>query len=171
MNGGKQMVKLLAVFLLAGACLAQSAEPAKFYKLEFVVKEADAAKVLSAHSFTMIAETKGTNALRTGARVPIATGAGGGVSPLVNAHYSYLDVGVNIDCRNMKESAGGLSMEVTADISRVPAESNGLPPVVHQNRWAAGVVVPLQKSTVLFASDDMTTQHQMRLELTATPVR
>ncbi|HCC58601.1 MAG TPA: hypothetical protein DEQ47_15355 [Solibacterales bacterium] len=157
------MVKLLAVFLLAGACLAQSAEPAKFYKLEFVIKEAEAAKVLSAHSFTMIAATDANNTLRTGARLPVATAA--------PAQYTYLDVGVSIDCRNVKESAAGLSMYISADVSSVPAESNGTPPVVHQNRWTTGVIVPLQKSTVLFASDDMTTKHQMRLELTATPVR
>lgn len=156
------MTKFLAVFLIAGACVAQSGEPAKFYKLEFVIKEAEAAKVLSAHTFTMIAATDVNNTLRTGTRLPV---------PTSNTQFNYIDVGVSIDCRNVKEVAGGLALIVNADVSSVPADSAGQPPVVHQNKWNADVVVPLQKSTVLFASDDMTTRHQMRLELTATPVR
>lgn len=161
------MVRLLAVLLLAVTAFAQTGEPAKFYKLEFVIKEAEAAKVLSTHTFSMIATTDGINTLRTGARVPVTSGPAGAVA----AQFTYLDVGVSIDCRNVKETAGGLAMQVSADVSSVPAESAGAPPVVHQNRWSTGVVVPLQKSTVLFAADDLTTKHQMRLELTATPVR
>jgi hypothetical protein len=32
------------------------------------------------------------------------------------------------------------------------------------------VIVPLKKPTVIFSSDDLTTKHQMQLELTATPI-
>jgi hypothetical protein len=43
-------------------------------------------------------------------------------------------------------------------------------PVVRQNQWQAGVIVPLKKPTVVFSSDDLTTKRQMQVELTATPI-
>ena len=46
----------------------------------------------------------------------------------------------------------------------------GSAPMIRQNRWTSNVVVPLKKPTVIFSSDDLTTKHQMQLELTATPI-
>lgn len=164
------MVKLFAIALLASAGWAQTPEPARFFKLDFVLKEVEGARILSAHTFTMDVSTDASappSAIRSGAKVPIAINSG---SP--NAQFNYLDVGVNIECRNVKEATGGLSLNVSAEVSSVPPDAAGpAQPVVHQNRFSSAVSLPLQKSTVLFASDDLATKHQMRLELTATPIR
>jgi hypothetical protein len=68
-----------------------------------------------------------------------------------------------------------MSLVLVADISSVvqePASPSApmRPPVVRQNKWNSGVIVPLKKPTVVFSSDDLTTKRQMQVELTATPI-
>ena len=87
--------------------------------------------------------------------------------------YTFLDLGVGIDCRAVKEVAGQLSLYVLADISSAlqePTPSSGLPPTVRQNKWSSTVLVPFKKPTVVFSSDDIASKRQMQLELTATPI-
>ena len=157
---------LLLAALLAGAGLAEDAAPPKFYKLDFVVKEVEGAKVVNARSYSITTANDKGCTIRTGSKVPYQTS---GAMPSL---YSFLDVGVSIDCHQIREVAGGLSLDVTADISSVPqdAAAHGTPPVVRQNRWGSFVLVPLKKPTVIFSSDDMVTKGQMQLELTATPI-
>ena len=148
--------------LMASACAAQPAPPeaSKFYKLEFVVKEVESGKVLSARSYSMIASTKAPPAaIRTGAKVPLNGG-------------NYLDVGVNIDARNVMEVEGGIALNVSAEVSTIPSDGlvNG-PPTVRQNRWQSDVLLPLKKPTVIFSSDDLNSKRLMQLEVAATPWR
>ena len=106
--------------------------------------------------------------IRTGSKVPYSTSADG-------REYSYLDVGVSIDCFHVVEMHDTISVAVTADISSIMEEPTlasaaTRQPVVRQNKWQAGVVVPIKKPTVVFSSDDLTTKRQMQIELTATPI-
>ena len=74
-------VRFLALALTAGTCFAQNPEPPKFYKLEFVLKEVEAAKVLNARSYsiTVSTDTSQHSSIRTGSKVPTPTG--GAASP------------------------------------------------------------------------------------------
>ena len=168
------VVCLVALAVVAGACLAQDAVPPKFYKLDFAVKDVEAGRVLNSRTYSAVVSTEHVDgpqncSMRTGSRVPYST-TGPGIGA---GQYTYLDLGVNIDCRAVKELAGQLSLYVLADISSIaqePTPSPTLPPFVRQNRWSSVVIVPLKNPTVLFSSDDLTTKHQMQLELTATPI-
>jgi len=161
----------LALTLLAVTCFAEDAVPSRFYKLDFVVKEVEGGKVLNARTYSMTVSDGKWNQhseIRTGSKVPYSTNADG-------SQYTFLDVGVSIDCMQVTEVRDTLSLVLIADISSVvqdPASANAPmhPPVVRQNKWKSGVVVPLKKPTVVFSSDDFTTKHQMQLELTATPI-
>ena len=166
---------LLALALAAGTGFAQGqeapkpSEPLKFYKLEFVLKEVEGAKVLNARSYSMTAATdaRGTQSIRAGIRVPYQVGNG----------TQYLDIGVNIDCQVIREVQGDLSLLVTADISSLPSEpaettaTRLAAPIIHQNKWSSTTIVPLKKSTLIFSSDDPTSKQQMQLELAATPIK
>jgi hypothetical protein len=159
----------LALALLAGSCFAEEASPAKFYKVEFVVKEVEGGKVLNARAYSAVTSTGAgrTCSIRTGSRVPIPTT---NVGP---SQYTYFDLGVNIDCFAVKEAPGQLTLRVEADISSTlqePTTAAALPPVVRQNKWSSEVIVPLRKPTVIFSSDDVAGKRQMQLELTATPI-
>ena len=71
----------MQIFFATGFAQGQEApkpsEPLKFYKLEFVLKEVEGAKVLNARSYSMTAATdaRGTQSIRAGIRVPYQVGA------------------------------------------------------------------------------------------------
>ncbi len=165
----KKMAHALIALLLAAPVLAQ--ESTKFYRLDFVLKELDENKVVSqkTYSTSMSTDARQGALIRSGTKVPYSTGPG---------NYSYVDVGVNIDCQRIQEVNGQLMAQVSAEISSVPAPS-GAPgesavpaiPVVRQNRWNSGAVVAIGKATTLFSSDDLNTKRKLQLELTATPIK
>jgi hypothetical protein len=166
---------LLALTMVPGSGFAQSQdaskapESKKFYKLEFVVKEVEGGKVLNARAYSATVSTDlrdGPTQIRAGSKVPYQTTVG------ESKNLQYLDVGVNIDCRSIREMESGLSLFVSATINGVPSDiavPSG-PPTVRQNSWSSSVIVPLKKPTLLFSSDDPASKRQMQLELTATPI-
>jgi hypothetical protein len=149
---------------------SKTVESQKFYKLEFVVKEVEAGKVLNARAYstTASADSKdsGSTSIRASSRVPYQTATGDSKS------VQYLDIGVNIDCRAIKEVERGLSLYVTANISSVPSDpaAPAAAPTVRQNTWSSLAIVPLKKPTLIFSSDDPMSKRQMQLELTVTPI-
>lgn len=159
------MLKQFVLVVCLGALsFAQSAD-VKFYRLDFQVKEVEGGKVVNTRSYsTNTSNEKGTAAsIRAGNRIPIVQAGGG---------FNYIEVGVNIDARNVQEFGGDLGMAVNAELSTAhPQETPEKPVVVRQNRWSAHVTVPLKKPTVIFSSDDLNTKRQMQLEVTATPIR
>ena len=155
---------------MAGGCLAQGegkAEASKYYHLDFVVQEVDGDKVTnSRHYLTTIATGDGSpSVIRTGSKVPITTGGAG----QEGGQLTYLDVGVNMDCRMAKEVGGDLALNVSAEISSAATMSRQ--PLIRQTKWAASVIVPLGKPTVIFSSDDVAAKGKIQLELTATAVK
>lgn len=167
--------------LLGSAALAQEAPakpPAKarFYRLDFVVKEVEDGKTTNSRAyFAIMSSANGASqtAIRSGSRVPIATPAG-------SSNYQFYEVGVNIDCRpsvpqesEALESQGLLALNITADISGVaPTEgmANAQAPITRNIRWASAVIVSVKKPTIIFSSDDVTSKRKVQLELTATPI-
>ena len=166
MNKTKLTAMLMVLMIGAGACLAQSepprqTEPPKAYQLDFVLKELEDGKVINSRNYsTMIAA--GSCSIRSGDKVPVVTKSG------AQAEFTYIDVGVNIDCAFMQEIQGRLSLNVKADISSAQPDSTR--PLVRNTRWSSNVIVPLKKATVLFTSDDTSSRKRMQLELTASPV-
>jgi hypothetical protein len=155
--------------MVAGSCLGQAVEPAKFYKLEFVVKEVEGTKPVNSRSYfmTVPVEAPGQNggggSIRTGSRVPVPTSAGGG-------GFNYIDVGVNIDCRGVHEIQSEISMYISADISSHTTEPTLPAPLIRQNKWMSTVLIPIKKPTVVYAADDPMSKRQLQLEVTATPL-
>jgi general secretion pathway protein D len=73
----------------------------------------------------------GKATLKIGDRVPIATGSfssatssGGGISPLVNTQFQYLDVGVNIDITPHILSGGEVNLKMVLEVSSVTGATN-----------------------------------------------
>lgn len=162
-------ISALALTLLAVTCFGADAVQSKFYKLDFVVREVEGGKVLNARTFSMTVSDDTLNnhsIIRTGSKVPYTADG---------SQFTFLDVGVGIDCYHVAEMRDAMSLVIAADISSIvqespPASAPVRQPVVRQNKWNSGVIVPLRKPTVVFSSDDLTTKRQMQIELTATPI-
>ncbi len=165
---------ILLISALSAASLAQSDEAKKapppekkFYRLDLAVKELDGGKTVNSREYFMMVSTgHENNSLRTGTKLPVGT----------EDHRSYMDVGVNFDCREVGMTASGeLSMNLSADVSSVAdGDLKAAPagyPVLRTNRWSSGVLVPLERPTVVFSSDDLASKRRMQLEVTATAVK
>jgi len=160
----------LTLTLVAGACLAQDtakSEAQKLYKLDFVVKELAGGKTVNSRSYSMtVATPSRTNSeIRTGNQVPFQTSPG---------QWTQIDVGTNLDCREVKEVEAGLSLIITAQVTSMleePSTAASEHPIIRRNQWNSAVIVPTKKPTVIFSSDDLASKRQMQVELTATPIK
>jgi type II secretory pathway component GspD/PulD (secretin) len=120
--------------------------------------------------------TEQFGAIRTGKRVPIITGALHGTTgdSKLEFQYQYLDVGVSIDTRDVREVGRQLSFNLKAEISSLadtaPSSGSELTkdPVIRQNSWQASVIIPTGKPTVVFSSDALDSKGGMQLLATAT---
>jgi hypothetical protein len=166
---------ILLTAALSAAGFAQSEEvkkPApppekKFYRLDLAVKELDGGKTVNSREYFMMVSTgHENNSLRTGTKLPYGS----------EDKRSYMEVGVNFDCREVVPTASGeLSMVLSADVSSVAdgdikAATAGYP-VLRTNRWGSSVVVPLGRPIAVFSSDDLASKRRMQVEVTATALK
>lgn len=85
-------------------------------------------KVLQRPQLRALDNEKAT--LKIGDRVPIATGSftpgigAGGISPLVNTQFQYLDVGVNIDITPQIHAGREVTLKMSLEISSVTGSTN-----------------------------------------------
>jgi hypothetical protein len=142
---------------------------ARFFHLEFVVQELGAdSKPVNTRSYSMTASTARGVSMRTGSKFPVLTEAGKSTA------YQYVDLGINFDVSDVRETANKLAVYITADVSSLAGENKAIPtnpPVIRNNRWQAPVLVPLNKSTVIFTSDALDTKGSMQVMVTATPLQ
>ncbi|MBN9615488.1 MAG: hypothetical protein BGO25_13485 [Acidobacteriales bacterium 59-55] len=157
---------------------AKTAFVPHYYHLVFVVKELDAGKVINSRNYAMSigttteGENRFTRSIRTGTKVPIEYEQG---------KITYVDLGVNLDCKNVVSLGDRLGIEVSAEISslqhvsandlRPQSDRPAATPVIQQNKWNSQVVVAMGKPTVLFSSDEVTSKRTLELELTATEIK
>lgn len=149
-----------------------------YYHLVFVVQEmgADSKPVNSrTYSTTVSTDPHNSASIRTGSRIPIATGtySNGESKALVNTQFQYIDVGVNFDVREIREINRQLSLDLTSDVSSVADSSdpNLHEPVIRQNKWHSMVFMPIGKPTVVFTSDSLDSKGSMQVVVTATPLQ
>jgi hypothetical protein len=179
----KTKTKLAVAFLTfvsaAGTCFSQAdknsgSDEARYYRLDFVVREVEAGKVINTRSFSMTISTEKNappSLTRSNGKVPVPTNPPS-TNPPVQTQFTYVDVGVNIDCHAAREISDRLALNVAADINGGGTSDKGLgAPLIRSTRWSSNVIVPLRKPTVIFSSDDAASKIQTQLELTATPIK
>ena len=159
----RRMIGLLVLAMMASVCWGEEpSEPAKFYKLEFVVKEVAGSKVLNSRTYMTMVSTRGSNQIRAGSKVTYAGATNS---------YQQIDLGVNIDVNGVKEMQDRLAFQIMAEESSIADGSlDQGRPIIRQNRWNSNVIVPLKKSTLLFSSENVDAKSQMEIEVTATPL-
>ena len=116
----------------------------------------------------MTASTARGVSMRTGSKFPVLTEAGKSTA------YQYVDLGINFDVSDVREIGNKLAVYITADVSSLAGENKTIPsnpPVIRNNRWQAPVLLPLNKSTVIFTSDALDTKGSMQVMVTATPLQ
>jgi len=151
--------------------------PQHFYRLNLVVKELDeTGKVINTRGYFMtVATTKPghneTQMIKTGSRIPVLAGSSGpNGGP---AEFQYIDLGMNLAVRDVRETSDTLSFTLVAEISSIARQTEvaGMgEPVIRQNSWNSMVAIPIGKPTVVGSSDDLDSKGKMEVEVTATRV-
>ena len=168
----KWTVAVLFAIYAAVGCAAQTAtaenamKPQQtYYQLSFVVRELDGDRVVTTRAYTTSTGSHGLAQIRAGEKVPFESG-----SNIPNTtQWQQIDVGVGIDCHDLEMAGDHLSLRVTANVDSVATteQKNAHQPVIRSNRWDAWVLVPLNKPTVIFSSDDPFSTHRVELQLKA----
>jgi hypothetical protein len=171
---------LAAAALLMGQASAQSHDPRNtVYKVEFDIREGAGAAAKTRH-YTLLTADSRKAVFRVGSRVPTATGSfqpgigGAGINPMVNTQYTYLDVGVNIDC-TVADINGRLAMHGNIDISSINEHqgaqgANPPNPTVGQTKLELDTAMEPGKPTVVGAIDDPVTSREFQVQATVTRV-
>jgi hypothetical protein len=171
---------LAAAALLMAHGPVQAQDSRSLYKVEFSIHDGTgaAAKV---RRYTLVTAANQKATFKVGNRVPVATGAfqpgvgGVGVNPLVNTQYTYLDIGVDIDCV-VSELSGKLGLHGKIDISSImqheAASQTATPPnpTVGQTKLELDTSVEPGKPAVVAAIDDPETMRHFQVEATITRV-
>ncbi|MFP5276205.1 MAG: hypothetical protein ACLGPM_03740 [Acidobacteriota bacterium] len=147
---------------------AEAAQPADFYRLEFVLEELDpAGKPVNSRSFTTTADAVGRrhSSITVGSKIPITTGGD---------QFQYIDIGTKITASDIHEDGKDLAFNLIADVSSMDAPrvvAGASKPVLRQNVWNGDVLVPVGKPTVVFKSDSLDSKGSMQLEVTVTKMQ
>lgn len=153
------------------------AQPSDYYHLNFLVEQLDAAgKIVNSRSYSTTVST-GSHAaimLKTGSRIPIATGeysANGGASSQANTQFQYINLGIQIVVSHAQEVGRQLAFDLRAELSSVGGEAEIAQvhePIIRQNTWQSPVLIPIGKPTVVFKSDEMDSKGSTQILVTAT---
>lgn len=153
------------------------------YRLDYTITEMEDGKKVNARTYSIMCEDEGgptRGVVKVGSRIPVATGSysteskGGGVSPLVNTQFTYLDIGVNIDARLTTTADGTLSLQSEIEMSSV-AESTAIgdlkEPVIRQLKASTNNSIAVGKPIVISTADDVASHRQFQVQVVATRVK
>jgi hypothetical protein len=168
------LVGLLAPVLPAHA-QEKAGEPA-VYKVEFTIRDGSQAAAQAGRRYTMLVGANEKGYFNVGDKVPYATssfqpGIGSGGPPPV-MQYTYLDTGVNIDCR-ITEMNGKITLIAQLDISAVHQHDKAVAmnppnPTVAQIRLGARALMSPGKPVQIVSMDDPVTMKRFDVDATVT---
>jgi hypothetical protein len=173
------MLTLAALAAVPASVMAQDNNapkpPDHYYKLNLTVEQTDdAGHVTNTRSYVATIMTGNEQQqIRTGSKVPVETGTASG-----NTQFQYIDVGVMVDIRSVKDIGDKLGFNLVTEVSSVAPGAtatsgmNPAPgePIIRSDKWNANVVIPVGKPTVVFSADNLEDKGKMQVEVTATRV-
>ncbi len=119
------------------------------------------------YSTTVSTGDRDSASIRTGSRVPIATGPSSGNA---NVQFQYIDLGVNMDVRNVRELDRQLTLDHHRSQQRSRIHRSNPPPMAPADKWHSVILMPIGKPTVVFSSDSVDGKGSMQVVVTATPI-
>ncbi|MBZ5532890.1 MAG: hypothetical protein LAO20_15785 [Acidobacteriia bacterium] len=140
-----------------------------FYKLSFVISEAEDGKRINQREYSMIRSTSGgpPATIRVSTRVPIY---------VEEKKLQYIDAGLELRCWLKEPLAGKLPVQCDINISNFVLEQqfadpkNSAGPMLRTASVSTGTVVIPGKPTILSTIDDVNSKKRTQIEVTVTKV-
>ena len=153
------------------APMAARAQDSATYKVDFTIRDTGDAGGKTGRKYSLLVNRGIKTVFKVGNRVPVATG-GVSSNALVNTQFTYIDVGLNIECR-VAETAGKMAMHADLDISTavMPEKTNPVPnPTISSIRLNIDTTVMPNKPTVIASFDDPVTGRKFDIDVSISKV-
>jgi len=167
----------ISAWMIAAALLcpvlavhAQDSREGLTYKVDFTIRDTGDAGGKTGRKYSLLVNRSQKTTFKVGNRVPIATGGTSG-GTLVNTQFTYIDVGMNIDCV-VNESGSKFAIHGDLDISTavMPDKSPSAVqnPTISQIRLNMDTTVAAGKPTVVASFDDPVTARKFDIDVSIT---
>ena len=164
----------ISAWMMAAALLgpglaahAQDARESSTYKVDFTIRDTGDAGGKTGRKYSLLVNHGVKTTFKVGNRVPVASGGMSG-GALVNTQFTYIDVGMNIDCV-VAESGSKFAMHADLDISTaVMPDKNPSAvqnPTISQIRLNLDTTVAPGKPTVVASFDDPVTSRKFDVDV------
>ncbi len=161
---------LAAAMTVPAAMYAQDAHEVGLYKVDFTLHDSTDTAAKNGRKYSLLINGRNKAVLKVGNRVPAATGGSGGIGQS-NMQFTYLDIGVNIDC-TVDERNGKYLMHADLDMSTaIPPEKTGnaVPnPTISQVKINMETTLLPGKPTIVASFDDPGTSRKFDVDVTLT---
>jgi hypothetical protein len=159
-----------ALLVPVAAAYAQDVREIGVYKMEFTLRDSTDPLAKSGRKYSLLINGGNKAVMKVGNRVPATTGGTGGIGQ-GGGQFTYLDIGVNIECI-VEERNGKYLVHADLDMSTVvPAEKSGsgLPnPTISQIRISINTTLLPGKPTMVASFDDPSTARKFDVDVTLT---
>ena len=166
----KKHAKLLlaAVVLAPLAALAQPARSNTVYKADFTIKDSGDAGAKNGRKYSLVLNDRVKSVFKVGNRTPVATAVVGSNSAMTNTQFTYVDVGVNIEC-TVADQGGMVGIHTDLDLSGAVNDRNATGnPVISQIKLVIDTALAPGKPTIVASFDDPVTSRKFEVEATVT---
>ena len=141
------------------------------YRLDFVVKELDDAKVINTRTYSMLTQSsedrgRSFGEVKAGSRVPVLTTGKDGQNTT-----TYMDVGVNINAQLYLMENSTLLLIARTEVSSLADAQTGANPIVRQMSANTTGEIVAGKSNQLAIVDDPISKHRFEIDVTPTKLR
>ncbi len=140
------------------------------YKVDYSLVETQDGKRVNTRNYTVLVEEEERGnyspaSIRVGTRVPITAANKDG-----QATTTYMDVGLNIDCRIKPRGVDKASVESTIEIANFISDDQmrSTNPVLRSNKSRVTALVTLGKKTTVATYDDINSTRSTAVEVTVT---
>jgi len=136
------------------------------YKVDFTIRDTGDAGGKTGRKYSLLVNRGEKSTFKVGNRVPVATGSQS-AAVTVNTQFTYIDVGLNIDCR-VAETGTKMALHADIDISTavMPEKTNPVPnPTISSIRLNIDTTVVPNKPTVIASFDDPVTGRKFDIDV------
>ena len=158
----------MAAALLCPA-LAVHAQDSSTYKVDFTIRDTGDAGGKTGRKYSLLVNRNQKTVFKVGNRVPVTTGGTSG-GTLVNTQFTYIDVGLNIDCV-VAEAGSKFAIRADLDISTavMPDKNSSVQnPTISQIKLNLDTTVGAGKPTVVASFDDPVTARKFDIDVAVT---
>jgi len=164
---------LMALVLLAPAASvrAQDNDNAT-YKVDFTIRDSGDAGGKAGRKYSMQVSRGVKSTFRVGNRVPVATGSMSAGAAAVNTQFTYIDVGLNIEC-TVAERGTRFATHSDLDISTavMPEKTSAVQnPTISSIRLNIDTTVLPGKPTVVASFDDPVTARKFDIDVAVSKI-